>query len=45
MAYLLRQHGLLENSRERCRFLMDMMDLNEQLMDLETNLVRLFKPK
>ncbi|WP_046245452.1 iron-sulfur cluster co-chaperone HscB C-terminal domain-containing protein [Hymenobacter terrenus] len=39
MAYLLRQHGLLEEGKQEQLppdFLMDMMDLNEQLMDLET---------
>ena len=38
MAYLLRQHGLLEEGKQEQLppdFLMDMMDLNEQLMDLE----------
>ncbi len=38
MAYLLRQHGLLEEGTKGqlpADFLMDMMDLNEQLMDLE----------
>ncbi|MBF9237875.1 co-chaperone Hsc20 [Hymenobacter sp. BT683] len=38
MAYILRQHGLLEESKQEPLppdFLMDMMDLNEQLMDLE----------
>jgi molecular chaperone HscB len=39
MAYILRQHGLLEEGRQEQLppdFLMDMMDLNEQLMDLAT---------
>ena len=39
MAYLLRRHGLLEEGKQEPLppdFLMDMMDLNEQLMDLET---------
>lgn len=39
MAYLLRQHGLLEEGTKGQLppdFLMDMMDLNEQLMDLGT---------
>ena len=39
MAYLLRRHGLLvEGQSEQLPpdFLMDMMDLNEQLMELET---------
>ena len=39
MAYLLRRHGLLEESKQEAlppSFLMDMMDLNEQLMDLTT---------
>ena len=39
MAYVLRQRGLLEESKQEQlppNFLMDMMDLNEQLMDLET---------
>ena len=39
MAYLLRQHGLLEESKQEqlpSDFLMEMMDLNEQLMDLDT---------
>ncbi|WP_035563960.1 iron-sulfur cluster co-chaperone HscB C-terminal domain-containing protein [Hymenobacter sp. IS2118] len=39
MAYILRQHGLLEEGKQEQLppdFLMDMMDLNEQLMDLET---------
>ena len=39
MAYLLRQHGLLDETKQQALppdFLMDMMDLNEQLMDLET---------
>ena len=39
MAYLLRQHGLLEEGRQEALppdFLMEMMDLNEQLMDLYT---------
>lgn len=38
MAYLLRQNGLLEEGKQEPLppdFLMDMMDLNEQLMDLE----------
>ena len=38
MAYLLRQHGLLEEGKQEQLppdFLMDMMDLNEQLMELE----------
>ena len=38
MAYLLRRHGLLEDGRQEPLppdFLMDMMDLNEQLADLE----------
>ena len=38
MAYLLRQHGLLDEGKQEKLppdFLMDMMDLNEQLMDLE----------
>ena len=38
MAYILRQHGLLEEGRQEPLppdFLMDVMDLNEQLMDLE----------
>ena len=38
MAYLLRQHGLLDEGKQAVLppdFLMDMMDLNEQLMDLE----------
>ena len=38
MAYLLRRHGLLEEGKQEQLppdFLMDMMDLNEQLMDLE----------
>ncbi|GAC1588776.1 MAG: hypothetical protein NVS3B25_05730 [Hymenobacter sp.] len=38
MAYLLRQHGLLAEGKQEPLppdFLMDMMDLNEQLMDLE----------
>jgi molecular chaperone HscB len=37
MAYILRQHGLLEESKQEQLppdFLMDMMDLNEQLMEL-----------
>ncbi|WP_426061456.1 iron-sulfur cluster co-chaperone HscB C-terminal domain-containing protein [Hymenobacter sp. B1770] len=41
MAYILRQHGLLEEGKQEQLppdFLMDMMDLNEQLMDLETDL-------
>ena len=40
MAYLLRQHGLLDETRQGqlpADFLMDMMDLNEQLMELETS--------
>ena len=40
MAYLLRQHGLLDETKQAQLppdFLMDMMDLNEQLMDLETS--------
>ena len=40
MAYLLRQHGLLEEGKQGQLppdFLMDMMDLNEQLMDLGTD--------
>ncbi len=40
-AYILRQHGLLEEGKQEQLppdFLMDMMDLNEQLMDLETAL-------
>ncbi|SFQ00292.1 iron-sulfur cluster co-chaperone HscB C-terminal domain-containing protein [Hymenobacter arizonensis] len=40
MAYILRQHGLLEEGKQEQLppdFLMDMMDLNEQLMDLETD--------
>ena len=39
MAYLLRRHGLLEEGRQEILpsdFLMEMMDLNEQLMDLDT---------
>ena len=39
MAYVLRQHGLLEEGKQGQLppdFLMDMMDLNEQLMDLAT---------
>jgi molecular chaperone HscB len=39
MAYILRQHGLLEESKQDQLppdFLMDVMDLNEQLMELET---------
>ena len=38
MAYLLRQHGLFEEGKQEQLppdFLMDMMDLNEQLMELE----------
>src|SRR6476619_4022343 len=38
MAYLLRQHGLLEEGKQEQLppdFLMDMMDLHEQLMELE----------
>jgi molecular chaperone HscB len=38
MAYLLRRHGLLEEGKQEQLppdFLMDMMDLNEQLMELE----------
>ncbi|UOQ96251.1 co-chaperone Hsc20 [Hymenobacter sp. 5317J-9] len=38
MAYLLRHHGLLEEGKQEQLppdFLMDMMDLNEQLMELE----------
>lgn len=38
MAYILRQNGLLEEGKQEQLppdFLMDMMDLNEQLMDLE----------
>jgi molecular chaperone HscB len=38
MAYILRQHGLLEEGRQEQLppdFLMDVMDLNEQLMELE----------
>jgi molecular chaperone HscB len=40
MAYILRQHGLLEEGKQEqlpTDFLMDMMDLNEQLMELETD--------
>jgi len=40
MAYLLRHHGLLEEGKQEQLppdFLMDMMDLNEQLMELETD--------
>jgi molecular chaperone HscB len=40
MAYLLRQHGLLEEGKQEQlppEFLMDMMDLNEQLMEVETD--------
>ncbi|MBD2767606.1 co-chaperone Hsc20 [Hymenobacter sp. BT664] len=40
MAYILRQHGLLaEGKQEQLppEFLMDMMELNEQLMDLEND--------
>ncbi len=40
MAYILRQHGLLDETKQAQLppdFLMDMMDLNEQLMDLETS--------
>jgi molecular chaperone HscB len=39
MAYILRRHGLLEEGKQEQLppdFLMDMMDLNEQLMELET---------
>jgi molecular chaperone HscB len=39
MAYILRQHGLLEEGKQEQLppdFLMDVMDLNEQLMELET---------
>ena len=39
MAYILRQHGLLDEGKQEQLppdFLMDMLDLNEQLMDLET---------
>ena len=39
MAYLLRQHGLLDEGKQEPLppdFLMDVMDLNEQLMELET---------
>ena len=39
MAYVLRHHGLLDEGKQEQLppgFLMDMMDLNEQLMDLET---------
>ncbi len=39
MAYVLRQHSLLDETKQEQLppdFLMDMMDLNEQLMDLET---------
>ena len=39
MAYLLRQHGLLDEGKQEQLppdFLMDMMDLNEQLMELES---------
>ena len=38
MAYLLRRHGLLDEGKQGqlpSDFLMDMMDLNEQLMELE----------
>ena len=38
MAYLLRQHGLLEEGKQEQippDFLMDVMDLNEELMELE----------
>ena len=38
MAYLLRRHGLFDEGKQEQLppdFLMDMMDLNEQLMDLE----------
>ncbi len=38
MAYLLRQHGLLEEGKQEPLppdFLMDMMDLNEELIELE----------
>ena len=38
MAYVLREHGLLEEGRQEQLppdFLLDMMDLNEQLMELE----------
>ena len=38
MAYVLRQHGLLDETRQEQLppdFLMDMMDLNEQLMELD----------
>jgi molecular chaperone HscB len=38
MAYLLRQHGLLDETKQEQLppdFLMDMMELNEQLMELE----------
>ena len=38
MAYLLRQHGLLEEGKQEALppdFLMDVMDLNEQLMEME----------
>lgn len=37
MAYILRQHGLLDETKQQALppdFLMDMMDLNEQLMEL-----------
>lgn len=40
MAYLLRRHGLLEEGKQEplpSDFLMDMMDLNEQLMELEAD--------
>ena len=40
MAYLLRQHGLLEEGKQEQLppdFLMDVMDLNEELMELETD--------
>jgi molecular chaperone HscB len=39
MAYILRENGLLEEGKQEQLppdFLMDMMDLNEQVMDLET---------
>ena len=39
MAYLLRRHGLLAEGKQEALppdFLMDMLDLNEQLMDLST---------
>lgn len=40
MAYLLRENGLLEEGKQEQLppdFLMDMMDLNEELMELETD--------